>query len=142
MASQALAALTSGLACASLLLGGVVAFAESAPNNLCFEDGAASATRIRACTTLIQSKKQSAQDLARALTMRGTLYGNQDQYAPAIDDFDQSLRLDPNISLTYFERANVYWMKGIHGGTVADEHQAIADFTRYIRVNPLPPACL
>src|SRR6202790_2048882 len=89
--------------------------------------------RIGACTTLIQSGKESTRDLTADLIARAQAYLAKKQYDSALADVDQVIRIDPKDALAFYDRGSV------------DEEQkkyreAIADYSKAIEINPLPPS--
>ena len=109
--------------------------------NTCFVDTNKSFdARVHACTNIINSKQATKQLIASALDTRAGLYADKNDYLRATEDFALSLKLDSRAG-TYFQRGNMYWMKGIHDKANADEYQAIADFTQAIRLTPITPDC-
>ena len=63
------------------------------------DTGAADAHDVIAgCTTLIQSRRETAKDLAVAFRNRGLGYILEKQYELAIRDLNQAIRLDPGDS--------------------------------------------
>jgi tetratricopeptide (TPR) repeat protein len=80
---------------------------------------------IGACTTIIQSGKETTQGLAIAFISRGIAYKNNRQYDRAIQDYDQALRLDPNSAAAFNNRGNAYDDKGQHDRAIQDYDQAL-----------------
>lgn len=84
--------------------------------------------RIAACTRLLQDRRARATDRAAAYYHRGNGHLQKEEYARAIRDFSQAIRLDPKSPRSYNSRAIGYREKG-------DPDRAIADFNRAIRLN-------
>ena len=83
---------------------------------------------IAACTRLIENDKLKTQ-------RRGPLYGrravervNKMQYAEALADYDETLRLHPRFAIAYVARGTVH-------GYTGDSERAIADYTKAIEIN-------
>jgi tetratricopeptide (TPR) repeat protein len=84
---------------------------------------------IAGCTAMIQSGKETQEDLARAFDYRGFAYGRKQQYDLAIQDDDEAIRLNPNYANAFFNRGNAYNGKG-------QSDRAIQDYDEAIRLNP------
>lgn len=84
--------------------------------------------RIRGCTAFIE-KGDSATAMAMAHNNRGTAYVAKADYDRAIQDFDQSIKLDPSNARPFNNRGVAYLKKG-------DSERAIAAFDEAIKLNP------
>jgi tetratricopeptide (TPR) repeat protein len=93
------------------------------------DDHATPDLMIKGCTALIRSGKVSGQDLAIALTNRGSAYDDKRDEDRAIADHDQAIKIDPTLDLAFNNRANAYGRKG-------EIDRAIADYDEAIRLNP------
>jgi lipoprotein NlpI len=82
---------------------------------------------IEACTQLIQSGRESKADLAAALNNRCGSYINKGQFAQAIADCDEAIRLNPKLVEAYGNRGNAY--RSSH-----ENDRALQDFDRAIRL--------
>jgi tetratricopeptide (TPR) repeat protein len=92
-------------------------------------DAADPEVRVGGCTALIQSGKESQEDLSKAYVNRGLGYADEGQVDRAIEDYDHAIRLDPNDTHALISR----------GLTYADKEQydrAIGDCDHAIRLNP------
>jgi lipoprotein NlpI len=85
--------------------------------------------QITACTSLIESGKESRQDQAVAHHNRGLAYAVKGDLDRAIADFTEAIRLDPKDALAYNDRGAAYAVKG-------DFDRAIADYSEAIRLDP------
>ena len=85
--------------------------------------------QIDACATLVGSGQLSPQHLAGALNNRGSGYQRKQQYDRAIQDYDQAIRLNPNVAIAYYNRGLAYASKDQY------DH-AIEDFDQAIRLDP------
>ncbi len=85
--------------------------------------------RIEACTILIQSGRETSNNLAVAYNNRGNAYSAKGDLDRAIADFNQALGLDPNLATVYYNRGTAYDDKG-------DLDRAIADFNAAILLDP------
>ena len=84
--------------------------------------------QIDACTSLIDSGKQTPQTLVIAYNNRGNAYVAKGEYDRAVQDYDQSIKLNPNYSRTFNNRGVAYQKKG-------EYDLAIKDFDEAIRLN-------
>jgi tetratricopeptide (TPR) repeat protein len=66
---------------------------------------------------------------AGAYLDRGILFASRDNYDMAIQEFAESIKLNPNYTPAYFNRGLAYLNKG-------DNDQAIADYNQVIKLNP------
>jgi len=60
---------------------------------------------------------------------RGNAYYHKGDYDPAIADFSQAIKLQPDDAAAYYNRGNAYYYKG-------DYDQAITDYTKAIKLQP------
>src|SRR6478735_6740138 len=79
--------------------------------------GVTPAAQVAACTALIDSKRFTRQNLAILHSNRG------------IADYDQALKLDPNLTAAFTNRALALRRSG-------NIDRAIADFDQAIKLNP------
>ena len=84
---------------------------------------------ISGCTAIIQSGKETPENLTNALLNRGDAYGQEGQYDRAIEDFDQAVRLSPNNATAFLARGAGYASSG-------QQDRAILDYDQAIRLNP------
>jgi tetratricopeptide (TPR) repeat protein len=66
---------------------------------------------VRRCTAMIQSGRQTQQNLALIFNNRGIAYHLKGQPDRAIEDFDQAIRLNPNLSAAFNNRGNTSLLK-------------------------------
>ncbi|MGP0089489.1 MAG: tetratricopeptide repeat protein [Xanthobacteraceae bacterium] len=85
--------------------------------------------RLRACTAIIQSGRETPRNLAAIFNSRGIAYRDIGDNDRAIADFDEAIRLDPKYADAYNGRGNAYRNKG-------DLDRAIADYDAAIRLDP------
>jgi tetratricopeptide (TPR) repeat protein len=93
------------------------------------QEGFAQDLQISGCTTLIQSGKEKPADLADDFFRRASAYDFSGDYAHAIADFGQAIKLAPKNADAYYRRGSIYWVK-------ADYDHAIADLSRAIKLDP------
>src|SRR5271166_5368995 len=60
---------------------------------------------------------------------RGVTYSKRGEYDRAIADYDEAIRLNPNLALAFTNRGFAYYKKG-------EYDRAIADYNEAIRLNP------
>jgi lipoprotein NlpI len=82
-------------------------------------------SQIRACTELITSPALKPQGRAVAHNNRGNAYIRRADYDSAIQDFDQSLRINPSYAKALNNRGVAYQKKGEHDRSIKDFDEAI-----------------
>src|ERR1700733_1455904 len=92
-------------------------------------DRASAERQIVGCTALITSGAQNPQLLAIARNNRGNAYTAEGKYDLAIQDYDESIKLDPKYAKPLNNRGVVYQRKG-------DYDRAAADFDAAIDIDP------
>src|SRR5262249_29907329 len=85
--------------------------------------------QIAYCTRLIQSGELTGVDAAPAFYNRGVGYGRKGEYDRAIQDYDQAIRLKPDLAEAFNNRGSAYGNKGQYA-------RAIQDFDEAIRLKP------
>jgi tetratricopeptide (TPR) repeat protein len=85
--------------------------------------------QISSCTALIEGPQWPRSQLALPFFLRGLAYYRKNEYARAVFDFNEAIRLDPNSANFYFNRAMAYTL-------MQNYDQAIDDFTAVIRIDP------
>jgi lipoprotein NlpI len=86
---------------------------------------------IRGCTTLIQSRKRSKQNLAAPYHNRGYAYHSKGDNDRAIADYNETIRLDPKYLFAYFGRGITNLYAGALPKSLADLNQATALNPKY-----------
>jgi len=84
---------------------------------------------IAGCTAAIQSGKLSGKALGIVFYGRGFEHQRREDWARAIADYSEAIRLNPEILGPFFNRGTIYLQQ-------ADYGRAIADFSEAIRLNP------
>jgi tetratricopeptide (TPR) repeat protein len=84
---------------------------------------------IIGCTALIQSGNESSENVVSAFYNRGVAYKHKGQYALAIQDYNQVIRLKPDDEDAFNARGNAYYDRGQHD-------LAMRDYDEAIRLNP------
>ena len=85
--------------------------------------------RIIACTRNINSGRFTGQNLAIAFTNRGLAYKRKGLWNKAIADYDEAIRLKPDLAETFINRGTAYYYKG-------QFDRAIRDYGEAIRLKP------
>lgn len=85
--------------------------------------------QVAACTTLIESGKESRDKQAVAHHNRGIAYVVKGDFGRAIADFTEAIRLDPKDVWAHHDRGLAYAAKG-------DFDRAIADYSEAVRLDP------
>lgn len=90
-------------------------------------------TAIEACTRAIASKKYKSRKQRKTLSLiytdRGVELARKKEFAKAIADHDEAIKLDPKNALAYNNRGNAHLAKGDYG-------MAVADFDMAVKLNP------
>jgi lipoprotein NlpI len=81
------------------------------------------------CTRAIQSGELSEPSLVVTLNNRGNAYQNKGDYARAIQDYDQAIRLNSDSALIFNNRGSAHQHRG-------DYERAIQDYEQAIRLDP------
>ena len=76
--------------------------------------------QIDGCTSLINSGKQTTQTLVIAYNNRGNAYTAKGEYDRAIQDYDQSIKLNPNYARAFNNRGVAYQKKGEYDRAIKD----------------------
>jgi tetratricopeptide (TPR) repeat protein len=123
----------TALALMLLLLGGVATAQRSSRfKNIELCNGADRTSpdiQIGGCTALIDSGKETPQALVIAYNNRGNAYMTKGEYDRAVQDYDQSIKLNPNYARAFNNRGVAYQKKG-------EYDRAINDFDQSIKLNP------
>jgi clan AA aspartic protease (TIGR02281 family) len=122
-----LAVASLAVACVVVAMSAVVCAAGDRED--CAAPAANPDQRIATCTRVIADDTQTAASRADAYSSRGTAYGNKNDQDRAIADFNEAIRLNPNLALAYNNRGFAYFRTG-------DLDRAIADYGEAIRSNP------
>jgi tetratricopeptide (TPR) repeat protein len=85
--------------------------------------------QINACTRVLQADKLGARGRAIIYSNRGNSYAALKQYRRAMQDYNESLRLNPKDAYAYINRGSAY-----HG--LKQYRRAIKDYNASIRLNP------
>ena len=85
--------------------------------------------QISGCTAVLQSDRTSAGNRAVAYTNRGMAYAGKKDYDRAIADFNEAIKINPNLAMAYNNRGSAVQSKG-------DYDRAIADCSEAIRIDP------
>src|SRR3954451_10375530 len=94
------------------------------------EDRTTPDPQIKGCTALIDAGGENVKTLASAYNNRGDAYIAKGEYDLAINDFDQSIKLNPESARTFNNRGFAYKKKG-------EYDRAMQDFEEGIKLNPM-----
>ncbi len=67
--------------------------------------------RISGCTALIESGRETPQDLALAFLNRGNAYDDKGQLDRALQDYDRAIKFDPKNAKAFYHRGIAYEQK-------------------------------
>lgn len=84
---------------------------------------------IRGCSAIIRSGRETVDNLARAYFNRGRAWSDRGEYARAMQDFDEAIKLDPNYPDALNSRA-LAW-RGL-----GQDARALDDFDLAIKLDP------
>ncbi|MFZ0668751.1 MAG: tetratricopeptide repeat protein, partial [Pseudolabrys sp.] len=85
--------------------------------------------QIDGCTSLINSGNQTTQTLVIAYNNRGNAYVAKGEYDRAIQEYDQSIKLNPDYGNAFANRAATYQITG-------EYERAARDYDEAIRLKP------
>ena len=88
--------------------------------------------RISACTGIIESSRDVSVK-ALAFLARGTLYTEKKEYDLAIADLDQSIKINPNCTVSFGLRGAAYALKAQYDRAVVDLDEAYPTLPRFGR---------
>lgn len=104
---------------------------------------------VDACTTIIETGRQTRQGFVEALLNRGRAYGRVREFDRAIADFEEAVRLDPQNAILLMGRGDAYRARSrprrvmtVEEARQAEEasrpwlDRAIADYSQAIRLKP------
>ncbi len=81
--------------------------------------------QITACTSLIESGKETRPDQAAAYDNRGAAYAFKGDFDRAIANFTEAIRLDPKDVFAFHNRGIAYAAKGDFDRAIADDSEAV-----------------
>jgi tetratricopeptide (TPR) repeat protein len=84
---------------------------------------------IDGCTALIQSGKQSPQNIPVVFNNRGIAFRAKGELYRALADYTEAIKLDPKYDVAYHNRGRAYYFK-------REYDRAIADYDQALRINP------
>lgn len=88
--------------------------------------------RIRACTSIIESRAAKPPDLAEAYRNRGMAYGLERNLERAFADYDRAIEVDPGNPRGFLVRGNALSERKDTAGAIADYSRAIALDPNYV----------
>jgi tetratricopeptide (TPR) repeat protein len=114
----------------TMMLPAAIHAQQSDDRSRCFaREGVSPEDKLQSCTAVIQSGGQTPQGLVAVFNSRGNIHLSNRNYDRAIDDYNQTIRLDPKYAIGFHNRGLAYLRKG-------RLDPAIADFDAAIRLNP------
>ncbi|MEA2872407.1 MAG: hypothetical protein QOH67_2383 [Hyphomicrobiales bacterium] len=156
-------AFLTGLILGSALLAGPLAAQTDKTWDTCIATDGTPASRLAACTAVIEAKSETGRRLAGAYCIRGHELTERRELDAALTDLDEAVRLDPTYACAFNNRGRAYGLKRGYDRAIADYNealrldpnfalaynnrgiawrgkgdldQAIAEFSMAIRVNP------
>jgi tetratricopeptide (TPR) repeat protein len=84
---------------------------------------------VAACTEVLDSMRLSRLDRAHVLTIRAVFYFSRGESDASLGDFDEAIRLEPDISGIRNDRGNIF-------RRIGDLDAALADYSDAIRLDP------
>ena len=84
--------------------------------------------QIVGCSNAIKSGKYTGKDLAAAFNDRGTAYRVTGDFDHAIQDYNQTIKLNPN-------DATAFYYRGIANGMRGESDRAIQDLSQAIKIS-------
>lgn len=97
----------------------------NSPNWCGGKDGATPDLQISGCTSVIQSGRLSGINLSIPFFNRANGYRNKGEYDHAIEDYSESIRLDPKDASPFINRGIVFSNKGQYDRAIEDYNEAI-----------------
>jgi tetratricopeptide (TPR) repeat protein len=122
-----LAAALTGLAGCTLLLvaPGAASAQEDANWQTCISTTGSAATRLPACTAVIDAKSVTGRKLAGAYCSRGNDRTEKGELDAALTDLNEAISIDATYACAYVNRGRVYGFKGDYDRAIADYDTAI-----------------
>jgi len=118
------------MALTTLMLPGAARAQQSDDRSRCFaREGVTAEQKLESCTAVIESGGRTPQGLVAAFNSRGNVHLNNRNYDRAIDDYNETIRLDRKYAVGFHNRGLAYLRKG-------RIDRAIEDFDEAIRLNP------
>lgn len=84
------------------------------------------------CSAVIARRVADEQDLATAYKNRGNAYDDKGEYARALEDYDEAVKINPRDADAFNSRGTTY-------AALARHERAILDFDEAIKLNPNSP---
>ncbi len=119
----------TGFVVAAMLVAAPMAAQDSASDFTHACNAGTGKAAIDGCTWIIQSNKYSGGNLALAYARRGDALSVAGQYARAIEDYTQAIKLKPDYTVAIFNRGSAY-------GFLRNYGRSVEDFTAVIASQP------
>src|SRR5258706_429206 len=114
------------MAVTTMMLPAATRAQQSDDRSRCFaREGASPEDKLQSCTAVIQSGGQTPQGLVAAFNSRGNVHLNNRNYDRAIDDYNETIRIDPKYAIGFYNRGLAYLRKGRLDPAIADFRQAL-----------------
>src|SRR5947209_14774436 len=88
--------------------------------------------QVDGCTALINSSAQTPQSLVIAYNNRGNAYTTKGEYDRAVQDCDESIKLNPNYARAFNNRGVAYQKKGAYDRAINDFDESIKLDANYV----------
>src|SRR5215472_10207117 len=93
------------MAATTMMLPAAVWAQQSDDRSRCFaREGVSPEQKLVSCTAVIESSGQTPQGLVAALNSRGNAHLSTRNYDRAIDDYNETIRLDPQYAIGFNNR--------------------------------------
>ncbi|MGH1353208.1 MAG: tetratricopeptide repeat protein [Methyloligellaceae bacterium] len=107
----------------SFLLG--FASSANASNAAYWKNCSGTKPKVSACTKIINSGRETKQNLAKAYNNRGVAYHDQSLFDSAIGDYSRAITNNPNYALAYSNRGLAYARKLQYSLAIKDYNEAL-----------------
>src|SRR3954471_10755910 len=117
----------AGLAGCTLLLGapGGASAQEDRNWETCISVTGSAATRLPACTAVIDARSQAGRRLAGAYCIRGNDLTEKGELDAALADLNEAISIDATYACSYVNRGRVYGFKGDYDRAIQEYDTAI-----------------
>src|ERR1700730_4328359 len=95
----------------------------------CHDDKATDDQTIQGCSAVIASGRESGEKLSRVYYDRGLGFLDKNQLDPAIEDFDEAIRLNPKDADAFIARGDAHRLN-------RDPFRATEDYDQAIKLDP------
>ncbi len=121
------------MAVTTMMLPVAIRAQQSDDRSRCFaREGVSAEDKLQSCTAVIQSGGQTPEGLVAAFNSRGNVHLNNRNYDRAVDDYNETIRLDPKYAIGFHNRGLAYLRKGRLDSAIKDLDEAIRLNPRYV----------